>query len=85
MWHEPVVGIEPNGDLRIAGDQLLEVNDEKQMISLEGKVRPEDVSENNSVVSNRIADAKIHYVGDGVLADGQKPGLITRVLTWLGL
>ena len=40
---------------------------------------------NNSVVSNRIADAKIHYVGDGVLADGQKPGLITRVLTWLGL
>jgi len=80
-----VVGVEPNGDLRIAGEQLLEVNDEKQMISLEGKVRPEDVSENNSVVSNRIADAKIHYVGDGVLADGQKPGLITRVLTWLGL
>ncbi|HWI12293.1 MAG TPA: flagellar basal body L-ring protein FlgH, partial [Burkholderiaceae bacterium] len=80
-----VVAIDPNGDLRIAGEQLLEVNDEKQMIRLEGKVRSEDIGDNNSVVSNRIADAKIHYVGDGVLADGQKPGLITRILTWLGL
>jgi flagellar L-ring protein FlgH len=80
-----VIGIEANGDLRVSGEQLLEVNNEKQTIRLEGKVRPYDIGENNAVVSNRIADAKIHYVGDGVLADGQRPGWITRVLTWLGL
>jgi flagellar L-ring protein precursor FlgH len=80
-----VVAVEPNGDLRVSGEQLLEVNNELQKIRLEGKVRTQDIGENNAVVSNRIADAKIHYVGDGVLADGQRPGLITRVLTWLGL
>lgn len=80
-----VTGIEPNGDLRIVGEQLLEVNNEKQTIRIEGKVRPYDIGENNSVVSNRIADAKIHYVGDGVLADGQRTGWITRILAWLGI
>ena len=80
-----VTAIDPNGDLRVAGEQLLEVNDEKQMIRLEGKVRPQDIGDNNTIVSSRIADAKIHYVGDGVLADGQKIGIVSRVLMWLGL
>jgi flagellar L-ring protein FlgH len=80
-----VVGVEPNGDLRIAGEQVLEVNNEEQMIRLEGRVRPQDISENNAVVSSRIADARIQYVGDGVLAEGQRQGWITKVLTWLGL
>ena len=34
---------------------------------------------------SRIADADITYVGDGVLADKQKQGLVSRVLSWLGL
>jgi flagellar L-ring protein precursor FlgH len=80
-----VTAVEENGDLRVAGEQLVEVNDEQQKIRLEGKVRPQDIGENNAVVSSRIADARIHYVGDGVLAEGQRPGWITRMLTWLGL
>jgi flagellar L-ring protein FlgH len=80
-----VVGVEANGDLRIAGEQVLEVNNEEQMIRLEGRVRPQDISENNAVVSTRIADARIQYVGDGVLAEGQRQGWITKALTWLGL
>jgi flagellar L-ring protein FlgH len=54
-----VVGVEPNGDLRIAGDQLLDINDEQQKIRIEGRVRRQDIGENNAVVSNRIADARI--------------------------
>lgn len=80
-----VQSVAPNGDLQVAGDQVVEVNNEKQMIRLEGKVRPADIGADNSVVSNRIAEARIHYVGDGVLAAGQQPGWITRVLTWMGL
>jgi flagellar L-ring protein FlgH len=80
-----VVGIEPNGDLRIAGEQVLEVNNEEQLIRLEGRVRPQDINESNAVVSSRIADARIQYIGDGVLAEGQRQGWITRVLTWMGL
>jgi flagellar L-ring protein FlgH len=80
-----VTGVEPNGDLRIAGERLLEVNSEQQLIRLEGRVRPQDIGENNTIVSQRIADAKIHYAGAGVIADGQQPGWFNRLLTWLGM
>jgi flagellar L-ring protein FlgH len=80
-----VRAVAPNGDLLIGGQQLIEVNEEKQSILLEGRVRPVDVSESNTVVSSRIADAKISYVGDGVLGEKQKPGVLTRFLSWLGI
>src|SRR5262245_30475255 len=75
----------PNGDLGVAGQQLIEVNGEKQQIVLRGRVRPLDIGETNSVVSTRIADAQITFVGDGILAEKQRPGLISRFLSWLGL
>ena len=80
-----VIGIEPNGDLRIKGDQNLEINGEKQAITLEGRVRPTDVSETNTVLSSRITDAKITYIGDGILAESQRKGWFSRVLSFLGL
>jgi flagellar L-ring protein precursor FlgH len=80
-----VVAVEPNGDLRIKGDQNLEINGEKQAISLEGRVRPIDVSETNTVVSSRISEAKITYIGDGVLAESQHKGWLSKVLSFLGL
>jgi flagellar L-ring protein precursor FlgH len=80
-----VKALAPNGDLIVAGQQLIEVNNEKQNIVLEGRVRPGDVSESNTVLSSRIADAKITYVGDGILGEKQRPGILTRLLSWLGI
>lgn len=80
-----VTAVQPNGDLQIAGQQLVEINDEKQLIKLEGRVRRQDISDGNTVASSRIADAVIQYVGDGVLTNAQRVGLVTRILTWLGL
>lgn len=76
-----VTGMEPNGDLRVKGEQLLEINGEKQLINLAGRVRPIDIGEGNTVPSNRIADAQITYVGDGVLADNQSKGWLTRLIS----
>jgi flagellar L-ring protein precursor FlgH len=75
----------PNGDLVVSGQQSIDINGEKNEIRLSGRVRRIDVSETNTVLSNRIADAKIEYVGDGYLSDRARPGWITKVLTWLGL
>lgn len=80
-----VTAIDPNGDLHIKGEQVIELNGEKQAINLEGRVRQRDIDESNSVVSNRIADAHIVYVGDGVLAESQHKGWLSRVITFLGL
>ena len=72
-----------NGELRVSGQQILEINNEKQHIKLEGRVRPYDIS-GNSVLSTRLADAKISYIGDGDLAERQRPSWWLRLLTWLG-
>lgn len=70
------------GEVAIKGQQLIEFNEEKQHIELQGRIRPEDVSADNTVLSTRIADAHITYVGDGLLGKQQKPGYISRILGW---
>ncbi len=72
-----------NGDVYIKGEQLLEFNNEKQQIFVEGRVRVDDISETNTVISTRIADAKIRYLGEGLLSERERPGIITQLLNWL--
>ena len=74
-----------NGELRVGGQQQIVVNGEKQLLQLSGRVRPIDISDGNTIASTRLADAEITYVGDGILADKQRQGVLTRFLTWLGL
>lgn len=80
-----VIGVDHNGDLYVAGEQLLEINRDRQSIKLEGRVRREDISETNTVPSSRLADARISYVGDGVLGEAQRRGWLPRIFSFLGL
>jgi flagellar L-ring protein precursor FlgH len=75
-----VVEVLPNGNLVIRGSRWTKVNDEMQQIVVEGVVRPNDVTRNNTVLSQNIADAKIFLVGKGPVAQHQKPGWLLRVL-----
>lgn len=80
-----VVEVLPNGDLRVNGEQSLTINDELQRINVDGRVRPQDISDANIVISSRLADAKITYVGEGELASRQKPAWWRQLLDILGL
>lgn len=72
-----------HGELDIMGEQLIEFNEEKQHIRLEGRVRKEDISAQNTVLSTRIADARITYIGDGLLGRRQQEGVLSRFFNWL--
>jgi flagellar L-ring protein precursor FlgH len=78
-----VEAIEGDGNLRVRGEQEITLNEEKQWIGLEGLVRQTDVRSDNTVLSNRLAQAKIRYTGNGLLAEKQRPGILTRFLSWL--
>lgn len=80
-----VKDIDPNGELLIDGQQTVDVNGEAQIISVAGRVRPRDISDANSVLSNRVADARISYTGQGYLAEKSKPSILSRVFNWIGL
>ncbi len=75
--------VRPNGDLGIAGEHEVQVNDEKEILQLSGVVRPIDIREGNVVFSSDIANAKITYKGKGQMTNGTKPNVIARVLGWL--
>ena len=79
-----VTKIAANGDLLVSGEQLLEINSDQQKIKVEGRVRPLDISETNTVLSYRLADARISYLGDGDLASRQRPGFWSRLFVWAG-
>lgn len=80
-----IVAIAPNGDLSVRGEQTLEINNEAQRISVEGRIRPQDVSDTNVVLSSRLADARIRYAGKGDLSDKQAPAWWQKFLTWFGV
>ncbi|EGG95009.1 Flagellar L-ring protein FlgH [gamma proteobacterium IMCC1989] len=72
-----------SGDMVIKGQQLIEFNDETQFINIEGTIRPSDISPDNTVLSTRIADARITYKGDGLLGKQQQPGFFSKLMGWL--
>lgn len=80
-----VQAIFPGGDLQVAGEQLLLVNDEQQRVVVSGRVRPLDIADNNVVLSTRIADARITYVGDGDVSDRSRRSWWRRLLDGFGL
>lgn len=75
----------PNGDLVIEGKQHMLINGENTVIGVRGRVRPQDISADNAVLSSRIAEARIDYDGEGFVSRSAKPGLITRILRFLGI
>lgn len=75
----------PNGDLRVAGEQQLTVNEELQKVNLEGRVRAQDISDANVVLSSRLAEARITYVGEGDVSDRSRRGWWRRLVDALGL
>lgn len=80
-----IISILPSGNYQIQGSRYVEVNDEKQTIEVTGEIRPDDISSDNIVLSSRIADARIKFTGIGPASETAKPGLLTRVLSWLGI
>lgn len=72
-----------SGGIKISGKQMIEYNEEKQTISVEGEIRPEDITPDNTVLSSRIANSKIKLEGEGLLTNHSKPGILSRFFNWL--
>tara|TARA_R110001592_G_scaffold83774_1_gene248082 strand:- start:224 stop:958 length:735 start_codon:yes stop_codon:yes gene_type:complete len=68
----------PNGILRIQGEKWLKLNQGDEYIRITGLVRPQDIGTDNTILSSKVADARIAYGGTGAFDDVNKQGWLTR-------
>ena len=67
-----------NGNLLVRGEKMLTINQGQELIRISGIVRPQDILQDNSVPSTRVAAAQIAYTGKGSLADANTQGWLSR-------
>ncbi len=78
-----IIEILHNGDFRLEGTRMVNVNGEKTLIEITGVCRSKDIAPDNTIMSTYISDAMIAYNGSGMINDAAQPGVVTKVLNWL--
>jgi flagellar L-ring protein precursor FlgH len=79
-----VSGVLPNGAMLVEATKDIEINTERQTITVRGVVRPADIASDNTVRSDRLGQLELRVNGKGVVGDAiKRPNIIYRLL--LGL
>jgi len=68
-----VTQVLPNANLVVAARQEFVVNNELRELKVTGVVRPQDIASDNTVLHDRMAEARIQYGGHGQMTDLQAP------------
>ena len=69
-----------NGNMVVAARQEVRVNNELRVLTATGVVRPADIASDNTVLHDRMAEARITYGGRGQLTDVQQPRYGQQIL-----
>jgi flagellar L-ring protein precursor FlgH len=73
-----VIDVQSNGNLVIQGDKTLKLNQGDEYVHLAGVVRRADIATDNTVTSDKVADAHISYSGKGVIDSSNRMGWLAR-------
>jgi flagellar L-ring protein FlgH len=77
-----VVAILPGGSMVVEASKTVAMNNEKQIVTLRGIVRPSDLTPENTVPSTRLSDLEIEVNGKGIISDStRRPHWVLRLLT----
>jgi flagellar L-ring protein precursor FlgH len=74
-----VIATLPTGNLVVAGDKIIAMNQNRDRLRLSGIVNPKDIEVGNYVSSSKVANARIEQAGVGMLADSTTVGWLQRM------
>ncbi len=72
-----------NGTLVLEGTREIKIDDEIKTLTFNGLARQRDVRPDNTIPSDRIANATISYEGELGLQTGEPQGLLGRSWAWV--
>ena len=75
-----VTEVLPNGNLVIEGTRDIRTSQEVLQFQLTGVIRPQDVTSENQISSQLVANAEIAVKGKGIISRTQKPGIVSQIL-----
>ena len=78
-----VTEVLPNGNMVVEGTQSIWQNNNEHKITLRGVVRRDDVSYANTVPSTQVADATIHFDGNGPNNAKPRQVILTQIFNFL--
>ena len=78
-----VVDVQKNGALLIEGRRTLYVDGDRKRMIVRGVVRPLDVSERNTVPSDRIADAEVRFENVGPRSNATRKNWLETLLDFI--
>jgi flagellar L-ring protein precursor FlgH len=73
-----VLRVLTNGNLMIRGEKWMTLNNGDEYIRLTGVIRAQDISSSNTIVSSKVANARIQYAGTGAFAEAQEQGWFSK-------
>ena len=73
-----VMEVQSNGNLVVQGDKTIKLNQGDEFVHVSGVVRFADIQADNTVTSDRVADAHISYSGKGVINSSNQMGWLAR-------
>jgi flagellar L-ring protein precursor FlgH len=78
-----VAEVYPNGTMLVRGEKMLTLNRGDERVQISGLVRAVDISPDNRVLSTRVANANIRYVGKGEIARASRQGWLQRFFSMI--
>ena len=75
-----VTEVLPNGNLVIEGTRDIRTSQEVLQFQLTGVIRPQDVTSENQISSQLVANAEIAVKGKGIISRTQKTGIVSQIL-----
>jgi len=69
-----------NGNMMVQGEKWIRINQGNEFVQLSGIVRPQDIRADNTLNSDRVANARISYGGTGQVNNANAQGWLARIL-----
>ncbi len=84
-----ITEVTPNGNFKISGSKVININGARNLMTIRGIVRPRDIRANNTVLSYQLANSRIYYSKAGIsgrlFQRGSFPRLANLIMGGIGL